>query len=99
MQEAGTHYLQGATSIIAQLSWVSPSLPPCPQAFTVRPGCQPGGGGTKGSCQNLLGPSPDNLLYVPIPVPRVLLQSSPKQLIQLYPAMGPESGFTYGVLL
>lgn len=36
-QEVGTHYLQGTVSIIVWLSQVSPSLPPCPQAFAVSP--------------------------------------------------------------
>lgn len=32
-----THYLQGTVPIIVRLIQVSPSLPPCPQAFAVHP--------------------------------------------------------------
>lgn len=32
-----THYLQSTVPMIVQLLQVSPSLPPCPQAFAVRP--------------------------------------------------------------
>lgn len=54
--------------------------------------------------QNLLGPSPAYLLFVPLTW--YSYKDSPKQLIQQHPALGQEpklraggleSGFTYGV--